>query len=164
MCLDSVLWSSQLYKNKQVFPFHETRRAWGHLSICLEHGSWSVSEHCLQWNSGWHWWLMKFAKAVGLDICRCAGHSTLLAADLLHFGIPGSNMFVFCSCSKCEVQKCLKIFQSILGILHHMVTIFMVSLLLLLLFWGLFGVFCCCCHFFSNCSKTSLVAGRNILS
>lgn len=69
----------------------------------------------------------------------------------------GWNMCVLYSCSKCEVQKCLKIFKSILHILHHIsMASFLCGFLVFFVFWLAF--------FFNIISKTSGAAGGNILS
>lgn len=56
-------------------------------------------------------------------------------------------MLVVDSRLKCEVQKCFKMFKSILHILYHMVTIFMA-----------------CFYFFIIFSKASVATGGNIVS
>lgn len=56
-------------------------------------------------------------------------------------------MLLLDSCSKCEVEKCVKMFKSTLHILYHMVTLFM-------------ACFC----IFRVLSQTSVAAGGNILN
>lgn len=95
-----------------------------------------------------HWWLMTFEKALGLDTVRnrviaCHWGQDLWCLNAYVYG-PGWHMLVLGSCSKCEVQKCFKMFKSILHVFYHMVTIFMA-----------------CFYPFSIFSKTSVAAGGN---
>lgn len=93
---------------------------------------------------------MKSEKAPGLDIFQCGVIAFHRGEDLQYLNMYayrlGWHMLVLDSCSKYEVQKCFKMFKSILHILYHMVTIFMA-----------------CFYFFSIFSKTAVAAGGNIL-